>query len=63
MIRKEYSCRVCGQAMLSEGHTQFRGQRYCPYAKGAMPKQDCLAMKRAKADAKVKAKMSDTLPK
>ena len=57
MIRKEYSCRVCGQAMLSEGHTQFRGQRYCPYAEGAMPKQDWLAMKRAEADAKVKAKM------
>ena len=49
--------------MLSEGHTQFRGQCYCPYAEIAMPKQDWLAMKRTGADAKVKAKMSDILSK
>ncbi|CAH1242499.1 Hypp6776 [Branchiostoma lanceolatum] len=32
--RKEYSCRVCGLPVASEGHSQFRGQRYCPNAPG-----------------------------
>ena len=31
--RKQYGCRVRGQAMSSPGHTQFRGQRYCPDAR------------------------------
>ncbi|CAH1242367.1 Hypp6624 [Branchiostoma lanceolatum] len=34
--RKEYSCRVCGLPVASEGHSQFRGQRYCPNAPGQM---------------------------
>ena len=27
-VRKQYSCRNCGKATSSEGHTQFRGNRY-----------------------------------
>ena len=28
--RKEYTCKKCGKPMTSSGHTQYRGNRYCP---------------------------------
>ena len=53
-IRKTYNCRICGKPMKSEGHTQFRGQRYCPEAPGQIPKEEWLAMKSKEAEAKPK---------
>jgi len=44
--RKEYSCRVCNQAMVGTGHTQFRGQ---------IPKEEWLALRKAEAEAKKNA--------
>jgi len=55
--RKQYSCRVCGRPMQSEGHTQFRGQRYCPDAPGQVPKEEWLSQKKTEAAAKAAAKM------
>ena len=37
IARKQYGCRVCGQAKSSPGHTQFRGQRYYPDAPDQIP--------------------------
>ena len=34
--------KVCGQPMTSEGHTQFRGQCYCPHAPGQVSQQEWL---------------------
>ena len=31
--RKTYTCKICSESMSSAGHTQFRGQRYCPFAR------------------------------
>ena len=50
--RKTYTCRVCSQPMSSAGHTQFRGQRYCPYAPGKIPKEEWLAQRKEAAKAK-----------
>ena len=52
LIRKTYSCRVCNLAMNSLGHTQFRGQRYCPSAVGAPSVDVWLQQKRLEAQAK-----------
>ena len=41
--RKQYSCRVCGNATSDPGHTQYRGYRYCPHAPGQIPKEEWLA--------------------
>lgn len=54
--RKQYGCRVCGKAMSSPGHTQFRGQRYCPDAPNQIPREQWLAQKKAESLAKAKAK-------
>ena len=35
--RNTYTCRMCSQPIASEGHTQYRGQRYCPYSPGEIP--------------------------
>ena len=53
--RKEYTCRVCSQAMVGTGHTQFRGKRYYPNAPGQIPKEEWLALRKAEADAKKQA--------
>lgn len=50
--RKEYTCRVCKQQMVGSGHTQFRGQRYCPNAPGQIAKEEWLRLRRAEAEAK-----------
>lgn len=50
--RKIYSCRVCGQPMVSEGHTQYRGKRFCPYAPGALSKEEWLHQQQQSAAAK-----------
>ena len=47
--RKVYTCRVCGQPMTTEGHTQFRGQRYCPNAPGQLPQDEWLKRKKEEA--------------
>jgi len=39
-------CRTCGQAMTSTGHTQFRGQRYCPYVTGDTSRNEWLQAKK-----------------
>lgn len=54
--RKVYCCGVCGKPTSSEGHTQFRGQRYCPDAPGQIGKEDWLALKKSEAAAKAAAK-------
>ena len=56
--RKEYSSRICSQSMSTEGHTQFRGQRYCPNAHNQVPKDEWLKLRRAEAAAKKQAKQS-----
>uniref|UniRef100_UPI00358E8398 uncharacterized protein n=1 Tax=Myxine glutinosa TaxID=7769 RepID=UPI00358E8398 len=45
--RKQYTCRVCGRPMTAPGHTQFRGQRYCPHAQGQISKEQWLAERKA----------------
>jgi hypothetical protein len=40
--KKAYSCWVCGKPITSQGHTQFRGQQYCPDAPGQLPKEEWL---------------------
>ena len=47
--RKVYTCRVCGHPMTTEGHTQFRGQRYCPLAPGQIPQEEWLRRKKEEA--------------
>ena len=47
--RKVYTCKTCGKPMTTSGHTQFRGQRYCPDAPGQISKDEWLAQKRADA--------------
>ena len=54
--RKTYSCRVCNQPMTSTGHTQFRGQRYCPNASGQISREEWLAARKEEAKAKAGAK-------
>ena len=49
---KEYSCRVCNQAMVGTGHTQFQGKRYCPNALGQIPKEEWLALRKSEAETK-----------
>ena len=58
--RKEYTCRVCGEVMRSQDHTQFRGQRYCPKAPGQIPKEEWLAKKREEARVKAALKAEQT---
>lgn len=50
--RKTYTCGTCGKPMMTEGHTQFRGQRYCPQTPGILPQGEWLQQKRAEATAK-----------
>ena len=47
--RKVYTCQTCGQPMTSEGHTQFKGQRYCPHAPDQVPQDEWLKMKKEEA--------------
>ena len=47
--RKIYTCKVCSQPMTTEGHTQFRGQRYCPHAPGQIPQDEWLKKKKEEA--------------
>ena len=54
--RKVPCCRVCGKPVASSGHTQFRGQRYCPDLPGQIPRADWLAQRRAEAAAKAAVK-------
>ena len=50
--RKVYTCRICGNPMTSPGHTQYRGQRYCPEEPEQIPKEEWLALKKIEAKAK-----------
>lgn len=64
--RKTYTCRTCGKNMTGmfstkylntftiagSGHTQYKGQRYCPSAAGQIPKEEWLKNKREEAAAK-----------
>ena len=50
--RKIYTCKVCEQPMTSDGHTQFKGKRYCPHEVGAPPAEEWLAQRRAEAAAR-----------
>ena len=52
MPRKAYTCNVCGLPVMTEGHTQFFGQRYCPSTPGIASKEEWLRVKRAERDAK-----------
>jgi hypothetical protein len=52
--RKTYTCKVCNEPMSSAGHTQFRGQRYCPFAPGQIPREEWLAERRKAATSKKK---------
>ena len=54
--RKEYSCRICGKAMSSPDHSQFRGKRYCPSLYPEVSKEEWLALRRAEAKAKAGSK-------
>ena len=45
--RKIYSCRKCGEPMAG-GHSQYRGQRYCPNEPGALPLVGWMAEKKQK---------------
>lgn len=54
--RKVYTCKKCGQPMASGGHTQFRGNRYCPNVPGQIPREQWLAARREEAMAKAAAK-------
>ena len=56
--RKAYSCKVCGKPMTSEGHSQFKGKRYCPHEPGVLPLDQWLQQRRAEANAKAKEKQS-----
>ena len=47
--RKAYTCKVCKRPMTSEGHSQFRGQRYCPSAPGQIPLDEWLQKKKDEA--------------
>ena len=59
LARKVYSCRVCGEAMSAPGHTQFRGQRYCPNTPGqTLSVEEWRTQRRAEA-AKRKADAPD----
>ncbi|XP_064391951.1 uncharacterized protein LOC135339658 isoform X4 [Halichondria panicea] len=53
--RKQYSCGQCGDGVSTGGHTQFRGQRYCPKTAG-VSKEDWLASKREEWKLKQQAK-------
>ena len=46
--RKEYSCSKCHQPMSSEGHTQFKGKRFCSTNEGKT-KEEWLAEMRSAA--------------
>ncbi|KAK3720983.1 hypothetical protein QZH41_018540, partial [Actinostola sp. cb2023] len=56
--RKTYECRVCHLPMASEGHTQYKGKRYCPNAPGQISKTEWLAQRKAEDKAKAAAKAS-----
>lgn len=45
--RRKYMCTICGEPMVSTGHSQFYGKRYCPNAPGQVPKEEWLAQRRA----------------
>ena len=51
-----YKCKVCCLPMTSKGHSQFRGQRYCPHAVGQIPKEQWLTIMRQEALTKTAAK-------
>lgn len=44
--RKIYACKTCGEAMMTAGHTQYKGRRYCPQAPGQIPKEEWLALRK-----------------
>ena len=47
--RKAYTCTVCRRPMTSDGHTQYRGQRYCPLAPGQISQDEWLQKKKDEA--------------
>ena len=51
--RKAYTCTVCERPMTSEGHTQFRGQQYCPLAPGQIPQSEWLQKVPTQSDSKL----------
>ena len=56
--RKVYSCSTCDKPMKSEGHTHFKGKRYCPHAEGQIPQQQWLQNMRAAAENGAKTEKS-----
>ena len=52
MDRKVYTCKGCKLPVASAGHTQFRGQRYCPNTNSEITQQEWLQLKRAEAKTK-----------
>ena len=46
-LRKVYTCKVCGQAMTSAGHTQYQGKWYCPHPSEQISKDQWLPEWRA----------------
>eukprot|EP00117_Sycon_ciliatum_P004662 scpid103732/ scgid4296/ len=54
--RRIYMCGKCGKAATSEGHTQFRGQRYCPNVEGQIPKGQWQKEKKEELELKKKEK-------
>ena len=44
---KVHCCQKCQQPIGSVGHSQFKGQIYCPYVPDQLPKDEWLALQRA----------------
>lgn len=63
VARKARTCPTCGKPTISEGHSQFQGQPYCPQVPGIAPKDEWLALKKAEFAAKKAAKKRGALPK
>ena len=45
--------------MRSEGHTQFKGKRYCPHERGVLLVKELLQLRRAEAAARAIEKDKD----
>ena len=46
-VRKTWCCQKCHQPTGSVGHSQYKGQIYCPYIPGQIPREEWLALRRA----------------
>lgn len=48
--RKEYSCNKCNHPMTFDGHTQFKGKRFCSATEGKSKEQWLAEMRIAKSN-------------